>query len=195
MRLATGHALPNHHLPDMNRPYHSPYILIYSCVILMTLIPISCGTLTPHYDFRELARASIRLNMDIDRSDNQRLYLESARWIGTPYLTGGNGHKGIDCSGLTGSIYRKVYGKHLNRNSDEQRRLNCRKIARHKLREGDLVFFHDGKHRRVASHVGIYLKNNRFIHASTSRGVIVSSLNEPYYRKTWMQAGRVKGIH
>ena len=107
--------------------------------------------------------------------------------------------RGVDCSGLTYNIYKKVYHKHLKRNSDDQRKENCRKVSKGKLQEGDLVFFHNGKNKRTATHVGIYLKDNRFIHASTSRGVIISSLNEDYYRKhwyrrVWMQGGRVKGL-
>ena len=61
------------------------------------------------------------------------------------------------------------------------------------LKEGDLVFFHNGKKKRKASHVGIYLKEGKFIHASSSQGVIVSALDEPYYRRCWMQGGRISG--
>lgn len=71
---------------------------------------------------------------------------------------------------------------------------NCRKVAKRNLKEGDLVFFHNGRKKRKATHVGIYLKDGRFVHASTSRGVIVSRLEEDYYRRCWMQGGRVKGI-
>lgn len=162
--------------------------------ILTTLLFTSCGTRAPRYDYRELAQAAIRLDMDIAMEDNHRLYIESAHWIGVPYRAGGNTMKGVDCSGLTYNIYKKVYHKHLKRNSDEQRQKNCRKVSKSKLQEGDLVFFHNGKNKRTATHVGIYLKDNRFIHASTSRGVIVSRLDEPYYRRVWMQGGRVKGL-
>ena len=67
---------------------------------------------------------------------------------------------------------------------------DCHKVSKRNLREGDLVFFHNGRKKRIASHVGIYLKDNKFIHASTSRGVIISSLNEDYYRKHWLSGGR-----
>ena len=144
--------------------------------ILFTLLLSSCGTRAPRYDY------------------NHRLYIESAHWIGVPYRAGGSTMKGVDCSGLTYNIYKKVYRKHLKRNSDEQRQKNCRKVSKSRLQEGDLVFFHNGKNKRTATHVGIYLKDNRFIHASTSRGVIVSRLDEPYYRRVWMQGGRVKGL-
>lgn len=67
-------------------------------------------------------------------------------------------------------------------------------MSKRKLQEGDLVFFHDGRRKKTANHVGIYLKDGKFIHASSSAGVIVSRLEEPYYRKCWMQGGRVKGL-
>ena len=87
-----------------------------------------------------------------------------------------------------------MYHKKLQRNSDAQRTENCRKISKRQLQEGDLVFFHNGRRKRVANHVGIYLKDGKFVHASTSSGVIVSRLEEPYYRKCWMQGGRVKEL-
>ena len=138
-----------------------------------TLLLSSCGTRAPRVDYRELARAAVRLEMDIDADDNHRLYVEVADWIG---------------------VYKKVYHKKLQRNSDAQRTEDCRKISKRQLKEGDLVFFHNGRRKRVANHVGIYLKDGKFVHASTSSGVIVSRLEEPYYRKCWMQGGRVKGL-
>ena len=64
------------------------------------------------------------------------------------------------------------------------------KIKKNKLQEGDLVFFHNGRKKKKATHVGIYLKNGKFIHASTSRGVIISRLNEDYWQKHWLSGGR-----
>ena len=166
--------------------------LLSHLLILGTLAVIlaSCGTSAPRYNYKELARASIRLGMDIDMKDNHQLYVESAEWLGVPYRGGGNSKRGVDCSGLTSHLYRKVYHKKLERNSDDQLTKNCRKGSKGNLREGDLVFFHNGKKKRVATHVGVYLKNNKFIHASTSRGVIISNLNEDYYRKHWLSGGR-----
>ena len=82
----------------------------------------------------------------------------------------------------------------LRKQLNAQRTEDCRKISKRQLKEGDLVFFHNGRRKRVANHVGIYLKDGKFVHASTSSGVIVSRLEEPYYRKCWMQGGRVKGL-
>ena len=167
--------------------------IITRILLLLTITLLcSCATKAPRYNYQELAQAALKLDMDIDLNDNHRLYIEASRWIGTPYRSGGHSKSGTDCSGLSYSICKTVYHKTLKRSSEEQRTRNCQKISKSKLNEGDLVFFHNGRNKRTANHVGIYLKNNRFIHASTSRGVIVSSLNEPYYRKCYMQCGRIK---
>ena len=150
----------------------------------------SCRTVAPRYDYQELAKASIRLGIDIDMEDNHALYVESAHWLGVPYRGGGTTKRGVDCSGLTSAIYNKVYRKSLERNSEDQRKKDCKKVKKSKLREGDLVFFHNGRKKKRATHVGIYLKDHKFIHASTSQGVIVSTLEEEYWDKHWLSGGR-----
>ncbi len=151
----------------------------------------SCRTHTPGYDYRKLAKASIKLGIDIDMYDNHKLYMEAAEWVGVPYRWSGNNKRGIDCSGLTCQIYKNVYKKKLDRSTDGQRTKNCKKVAKRNLQEGDLVFFASERSKRKVAHVGIYLKNNKFIHASTSKGVILSDLSEPYYSKHWLVGGRV----
>lgn len=163
------------------------YRLLLPALLLLCLS--SCHTSAPRLDYRALARASIRLGMDIGPNDNHLLYLTAAEWIGTPYRSGGHSKGGTDCSGLAGEIYRKVYRMRLPRSTGEQMKA-CRKVARRKLKEGDLVFFHNGKSRKKVTHVGIYLKDGRFVHASTSQGVIVSSLDEDYWHRCWMRGGR-----
>ena len=150
----------------------------------------SCRTVTPRYDYQELAKASVRLGIDIEMKDNHALYVESSNWLGVPYRSGGTTKRGVDCSGLTSNIYKKVYRKDLERNSEDQRKKDCRKVKKGKLREGDLVFFHNGRKKKKATHVGIYLKDQKFIHASTSQGVIVSTLEEEYWKKHWLSGGR-----
>ena len=164
---------------------HLHYILF-----LLPLLLGSCRTATPRYDYQELARASIRLGIDIDMKDNHALYVESSQWLGVPYRGGGTTKRGVDCSGLTSAIYKKVYRKELERNSDDQRKKDCRKVKKGKLKEGDLVFFHNGRKKKRATHVGIYLKDRKFIHASTSQGVIISTLDEEYWKKHWLSGGR-----
>ncbi len=139
---------------------------------------------------KELSRLyKVRLTPD----DNIYLYNEGAKWLGVPYRTGGLTKRGVDCSGFVSVIYRNIYGRKLARSSADMLKYSCKKVGRSKLKEGDLVFFRTGKgKKKIPTHVGIYLKNGRFIHASTSKGVIVSSLSEPYYERTWITGGRVK---
>ncbi len=127
----------------------------------------------------------------VSKDDNRALYKEVDGWIGVPYKYGGNSKRGVDCSGFVGNIYSIVYGVKLQRSSELIFKKNCKKIKKGKLEEGDLVFFKSGKKKKI-NHVGIYLKDNKFVHASASRGVMVSSLDEDYYKRNFMNAGRVK---
>lgn len=127
----------------------------------------------------------------ITEHDNIFLYNEGARWLGVPHRLGGMSKQGVDCSGFATQIYKTIYRKKLSRSAAEMLKRDCKRIGRGQLQEGDLVFFHSGKNKKTPSHVGVYLKNGRFIHASTSMGVVVSSLSEPYYMRTWICGGRV----
>lgn len=151
----------------------------------------SCRTSAPRLDYQALARASLLLGVDINLEDNHKLYLEAADWIGTPYRGGGDSKRGTDCSGMVYQIYRKVYRTQVPRNSEELKD-KSNKIAKRNLKEGDLVFFSSNRSRKKVAHVGIYLKNGKFIHSSTSRGVIVSRLSEDYYSKHWICGGRIR---
>lgn len=151
----------------------------------------SCHTSAPRLNYKALARASVKLGMDIELTDNHQLYVQAAEWIGTPYRAGGTSKHGTDCSGLVAQLYRKVYRVRLPRSTSEQLK-ESRKVLHRNLREGDLVFFSSRASRKKVAHVGIYLKDGKFIHASTSRGVIVSSLKEDYYTRYWLRGGRIK---
>lgn len=150
----------------------------------------SCQSSAPRLDYKALAHASVRLGMDIDLQNNHKLYINAAEWMGTPYRAGGYSKHGTDCSGLALQLYKKVYHLHLSRSTEGQLK-ESRPIERRHLREGDLVFFSSRNSRKKVGHVGIYLKNGKFIHASTSRGVIISSLNEAYYTQHWLRGGRI----
>ncbi|MBD8346410.1 MULTISPECIES: C40 family peptidase [unclassified Dysgonomonas] len=121
------------------------------------------------------------------------LYSEAVAWLKTPYRRGGTSPKGMDCSGLTTTIYKNVFGIKLQRSSRDISAQDVKDLNKDDLKPGDLVFFGTSsrKGKRV-NHVGVFLGDRRFIHASTSNGVIISSLDEAYYRRTWIKGGRVK---
>lgn len=134
---------------------------------------------------------SQKLGYRLSGKENPVLIAEAASWIGVPYRYAGVSRQGADCSGFIWSVYRHVYQLNLPRSTEEMARAT-RKIRKRRLSEGDLVFFRINKGRKV-SHAGLYLGNNKFIHASTSRGVIVSDLDEPYYNQRFAHGGRVRG--
>ena len=151
-----------------------------------------CGTSRISEDayFNQLARASIRLGFDIRETDNHALLLLCSDLLGTPYRYGGKSRAGMDCSGFTYYVYKELYGISLTPNSAAQYERNTYPITTKELRQGDLLFFITSG--TVCNHVGIYLTGNKFIHASTSSGVIVSELTESYWRNKWIGMGRVR---
>lgn len=167
------------------------YLILSTFLLGLVFIFSSCRTSAPRLDYKALARASILLGVDINLEDNHKLYLEAAEWIGVPYRGGGESKRGTDCSGFTYQIFKKVYRMQVPRNTEDLKKA-CSKVAKRNLREGDLVFFSSNRSRKKVAHVGIYLKNGKFVHASTSRGVIVSKLNEAYYTKHWISGGRIR---
>lgn len=133
-----------------------------------------------------------RLDITLSRNDNKALYKEIKSWLGTPYSGGGHTKQvGTDCSGFVMELYLSVYNIALERRGGLQYYNNCTPIDKEALREGDLVFFNNGEGGKI-SHVGIYLKDNKFAHASSSRGVVIDDLTAKYYVKHFFAAGRVK---
>lgn len=116
-----------------------------------------------------------------------RLYLQYDEWKGTPYKMGGLSKNGVDCSGFVYLTYLDLFGKKLPRSARLQSRVG-KAIKTDNRRSGDLVFFKTGWKVR---HVGIYLENNSFLHASTKNGVMISQLDDPYWKSKYWQTKRV----
>ncbi len=129
-------------------------------------------------------------NASVEDLNNPKLLNFMDYWYGTPYHYGGTTREGIDCSAFAILLMSSVYGvATLPRTSKEQYEAT-RRISRSELQEGDLVFFHTLGKRRTVTHVGVYLRNNKFIHASVS-GVMISDMNDGYYEKHYIGAGRI----
>ncbi|MBW6479020.1 MAG: C40 family peptidase [Bacteroidales bacterium] len=185
-------------------------LIFSSCIVLFFLHSCTYLRETPSYreaelqerrETRQRARTGVTpaesafyeeysgiLGYSLNGTENPVLLREVAGWLGIPYRYGGTTKAGADCSGFAKMVYLEVYGINLERVTVNMAQ-NSRRIGKRNLREGDLVFFRING-RRI-SHVGIYLSNNKFVHASTSRGVIVSDLDEDYYSRNFAFGGRV----
>lgn len=117
----------------------------------------------------------------------EKIYLQHRQWKGTRYVLGGLSKRGVDCSGLVYTTYRDHFGIELPRTTRYQARAG-KAVEHSELRAGDLVFFRTGHKVR---HVGIYIEDNRFFHASTSKGVTISELDDYYWRDRYRHARRV----
>jgi lipoprotein Spr len=119
---------------------------------------------------------------------NPPLFNLIENWLNTPYRYSGKTEEGIDCSGFVNMALRTLTGETIGCSSGDMYN-RCKHIGKEKLRPGDLVFFKT-RGKRV-SHVGIYLGEDHFVHASTTNGVIISNLNEKYYARHFAKGGRV----
>ena len=157
-----------------------------SNIIILTLIFSSCGINKANKNFYTVY--SKKLGVKLEGKEDKKLIKSMAEWKGTPYRYGGTTKRGTDCSGFVSTIYKEVYNKKLHRSSRDMIK-DVRKIRKSRLETGDLIFF---KTRgRKISHVGIYIADNKFIHAA-SKGVVVNDLDQSYYKKTYYKAGKVK---
>ena len=166
--------------------------------IFLPLIYTSCKSkkiITDASKAKSLSSGSIKeryaslMNVKEKNLDNEKLYRFIDNWIGVPYRNGGMDKKGVDCSAFTSLLTNEIYNKQLPRTARLMAEDVKRKFEKD-LKEGDLVFFDfDGK---KFSHVGVYLHNNKFVHASTSKGVIISDLKDQWYYKYFSRAGSIK---
>ncbi|WP_155834426.1 C40 family peptidase [Halotalea alkalilenta] len=111
---------------------------------------------------------------------------EYDQWAGTPYRLGGEGRRGIDCSALMQQVFRSSFDFELPRTTNEQI-LEGQRIDKDALRPGDLVFFQPSRRLR---HVGVYVGEGYFLHASTSQGVKLSRLDNVFWSRHYLQARR-----
>lgn len=153
----------------------------YSLLLFLSLFFISCGS----------PKKTI---VNSQKTTVERKITDYAKtFLGTKYKYGGNDRKGMDCSGLVYTVHNK-YGIQLPRSSRQMAKMG-KKIPTKLVKKGDLLFFKTAKNRRNINHVGIVLTNKqgeiRFIHTTTSRGVIISKLSENYWKKTFEVAKKL----
>ncbi len=158
-------------------------------ILISSILLSSCGT------NRRLANAdfysfySQKLGVNLKGDEDKDLIKTITEWKGVPYKYGAQSKSGTDCSGFVTSVYKEVYGKKLQRTSyDMVKDVNF--IRKKNMKTGDILFFKIDS--RKITHVGIYIADNKFIHAATKSGVTVNDLNQEYYKKAFYKAGRVK---
>jgi murein DD-endopeptidase / murein LD-carboxypeptidase len=157
-------------------------------------IPVSSARYTPAATTPEMQRfmnGGVGRTLDTGRKKPKHIIKSAEKYIGTPHCMGGTTKKCLDCSGLTYISFAK-HKISLPRISQEQARYGRLIFDRNDLKRGDLVFFTKSYNTSAyITHVGIYLGNNRFIHASTSSGVIVTPLDNPWWSQRFVFGTRV----
>lgn len=170
----------------------STRIAVGMAVFLAIACLTGCGSLTPLIQPRATSHPDIHPCKPIPDTPpgtmSARFWKEIQNWQGAPYRRGGIGTDGVDCSGLAYRFYEDLYGIQLPRTTEEQIQVG-RAVSRTALKPGDLVFF---TFRDRTGHVGIYVSERRFIHASgKKRGVTISCLDAPYWKSRYRGARRV----
>jgi len=153
---------------------------------VMLLITESCATkkMQPAYAPHVTQQARRPATAD---AVEKRILDEYQQWRGTRHKMGGTGSQGIDCSGFVKAIYRDAFNIDLPRTTKEQVKRG-KPIAFNGLQPGDLVFF---KPPTYARHVGIFLSQSKFVHASKTKGVIISKIDGDYWGKYYWTARRI----
>jgi len=156
-------------------------------VILMVFLT-ACGSRRHIVTNSNAANAAAAANA-MSNLKNRSLYRFITDWTGVRYRLGGLDKNGIDCSGFAFLLEKEIYGIQLPRRSRDQAQ-TVRNKDLGQLKEGDLIFFSFGGNE--VDHVGIYLNDDYFVHASTTRGVVVDNITLPAYQKAFVKAGPVK---
>jgi len=170
------------------KEYTWKFLLLFLLIIIL-ILSIGC---TPYPRYRsggaELPSKVEPQKVHWKTSEYIKLGLVFEKYLGKPYRGNSKYEAGLDCSRFTQEVYKKYNGTILPRVVKEQVKVG-REVHRNLLRYGDLVFFKTDKYR--ISHVGIYVGYNQFIHASSSKGIIISGMNEKYWGERYATARRI----
>lgn len=158
-------------------------------VLLVVAVLAGCS----HAPERGAPRATHVPGAKADTSNSEslkrKLYAQYGEWKGAKYKIGGLSKNGIDCSGFIYVTFKSKLGLVLPRSTELQAELG-RGVVKSELRTGDLVFFKTGLFS--VRHVGVYLERGKFLHASTSSGVMISGLDEDYWKSAYWKARRIE---
>lgn len=128
------------------------------------------------------------MGVAISATSNTKMYKFIYDWIGTPYRLGGDSKNGIDCSKFAFKLYDKAFSTIIGSNSRNIFSM-VNPVNKTELKQGDLVFFKI--HSKSITHMGIYIGDNKFAHASSSKGVMISNLEDPYWTRYFYKGGRM----
>ena len=168
-------------------------ILLQMLLLWQTPLWQGCGSVTSAPRYTRAPKSPLIAELEKRRNaDERRLLLVVDRYLGVPYKWGGTTRQGMDCSAFTRAIFRETYGVELPRTSNQMYKLGTQIAGRSALRPGDLVFFRDTYSGPGVSHVGIYIGDGRFAHASSSQGGTITPLNAPYFDRRFAGGRRVK---
>lgn len=161
-----------------------PHRLFFISLAFLVLIG-GCSS-KPSHTTTSVSNAELAQSLQSE-DKTKKLWSEYQSWQGTPYKYGGTSKSGVDCSAFVQSVFYKAQNKSLPRTTNSQSNAGY-EVSYEDARAGDLIFF---KTSWKDKHVGIYLGNNAFMHASTSKGVIISRLDNPYWSSVFWQVRRV----
>jgi len=158
------------------------FFVLLGCLMLFS----ACSTKTPYASLHKYKKNQ-KTHFKKSQSILDTLYQEYNKWKGVRYCYGGASKNGVDCSALVQIIYKEAFHIKIPRTTQQQAKIGYR-VEKYKAKAGDIVLFKTGYKTK---HSGIYLEKGDFLHASTKYGVVISNINNPYWRSVYWQTRRV----